>query len=134
VFYRDDNEVCARPLQHLTREECRTARDDGRGKFFDNGKKFRLFASRPALYPVTASSLKSSNVLPSPTTITNSELLANVGIAGTSEDVQAPRHLVKRAQQKIRAYMDKTIREAQATTAYGRWYDANRSIQVTALP
>jgi hypothetical protein len=133
VFYRDDNEVCASPKQLMTREDCRNAKQDGRGKFFDNGKKFRLFASRPKLYPVTAASLRSSNVLPQACTITTSELLANVGIAGTPEDVAAPRHLVREAQEKIRAYMHKSMRETQAPTAYGRWPSPMGAIQIAVI-
>lgn len=103
VFYRDQNEVCERPAFLWSRSECRE-RKNVAGKFFDHGKSFRLFSPRPKIYPVTAAELKASNIIPDATTITLSETLANVGIAGKPEDVAAPKHIVKRAQDKINAY------------------------------
>jgi len=59
------------------------------------------------------------------------ELLANVGIAGFQGE-PAPRGPIQRAQEKIRAYMDKDMRESQAPTAYGRWYSLE-AIQVAVV-
>lgn len=131
VFYRDDDESRVRAAYTWTRAQCREAKNIV-GRCFDNGKKFRLFKPRPQIFPVTAAALKTSNHIPQASTISNDELFANVGIAGSAEDISAPRHLVKRAQQKIAAYMDRDMREKQAVTAYGRWY-ASENIRVEAF-
>lgn len=132
VFYRDQDDVCDHPAHVWPRQKCREAKKV-LGNFENHGRTFRLFVPQPRIYPVTAADLKSSNFLPEATTITNSEVLANVGIAGMPEDIAAPRHLVKRAKQKIRAYLHPDVRDKQAVTAYGCWRPTEL-IQVTATP
>ena len=104
VFYRDQDEVCERPAKIWLRSECRE-HNKVSGRFFNNGKAFRLFSPSPKIYAVSASSLRPQNVVPAASTISFSELQANVGIAGPKGDSSpAPRHLVRNAQAKIKAY------------------------------
>lgn len=133
VFWRDQDDVLERPAHTWPRTECRQKKNTA-GKFENHGKTFRLFAARPQLHPVTAADLATSNVIHESATITTSEMLANVGIAGPDGlDVPAPRHVVRRAQQKIRAYYDADVRDAKAPLPYGRRYASERTL-VTAVP
>lgn len=129
VFWRDQDLVCERPAFSWPRSECR-AKKNIVGTFIDNGKSFRLFALRPKIYPVTAADLRTSNHLPEACTISLSETLANVGIAGLLPGEPAPRHIVKRAQAKIRVYDH--VHDDQAVLGHGRWY-ASENIQVVAI-
>ena len=117
VFFRDQDDVCESPAHIWTREDCRAKRNLA-GKFENSGRTFRLFAARPQVFPVSASSLKSSNVIEVADTISFSEVLANVGIAGNVGD-PPDRRLVKRAQAKVRLYPQ--IHDDQAVlAAYAR--------------
>lgn len=127
VFYRDQDASVPRPHTVWLRSKCREQRKLS-GEFIDNGKAFRLYADTPRTFSVTASCFRDSNILDIADTISLSETLANVGIAGHADE-PAPRHTVKNAQRKIRAYPH--IRDRQAPLAYGRWY-ASEGIQVTA--
>lgn len=130
VFWRDQDRVREKPHTTWTRIECR-AKKNISGQFCDHGRSFMLFAPRPKIYPVSAADLLSSNILPDASTISNEELLANVGIAGPSGMREpAPRHLVRRAQQKIRAYP--RVHDELAVVGHGRWYDSS-VIQVTVV-
>jgi len=131
VFYRDQDELRERPFTTWTREKCREVKKK-LGNFISNGKKFRLFAMRPKIYPVTAADLKPSNFLPCAETITMSEVLANVGITPNSEHRNEPalRHMVRAAQAKVRAYP--SVHDTFAIVAHGRWYASER-IQVSVV-
>ena len=76
----------------VSRIEARRLKQISAGKFIDNGRNFRLNSTTPPL-PIALP----PGPLQSATTITISEVEANVGIAARSA-------LVKRAQHKIRAY------------------------------
>lgn len=128
VFWHDQDANFDTPAFHWTREECR-AKKNILGRFISSGCAFQLNARQPRLYPVTAADLHASNEVLFGSTISQAELLANVGIAGGPEE-PAPDHVVRRARTKIRLYQ--RIRDRQAVLGVGRWYVSER-IQVSAI-
>jgi hypothetical protein len=107
VFYLDQDSSFAPPCRIVSRIEARRLKQIAAGKFIDNGRNFRLNCTAPPL-PIVLP----PGPLQSATTITNSEVEANVGIAARSA-------LVKRAQHKIRAYPH--VFDDLAILARGSW-------------
>jgi hypothetical protein len=107
VYYLDQDSSFAPPCRTVSRIEARRLKQTGAGKFIDHGRNFRLHSTAPPL-PITLP----PGPLQSATTITISEVQANVGIAARSA-------LVKRAQHKIRAYPH--IFDGLAVLARGSW-------------
>lgn len=110
------------------REKCRAAKKLS-GNFFAHGTKFRLFATAPKIYSVTAADLKTSNVIPVGKTLPEREMLANVGIAGNFGE-PAPRKYVRQIQDKFAVY--EREHDKLAVFAVGRWY-ASEAIQVSVV-
>jgi hypothetical protein len=99
TFYFDQDDATDTPCCVLTRAQARGMRREGRGKYENNGKTFRLFDRSPR-------SQRTFQVSESPgskPTISTAEMKANVGITEDEPDRPANRAVVKRAQQKIRA-------------------------------
>jgi len=87
--------------RHITIENARIMKTLHAGRFENHGKSFRLFQRLPAPVPliVCSSSVDSS------AEISVREMRANIGEPDTNEsgDGEFPRHLIQRAQEKIRA-------------------------------
>lgn len=84
----------------LSYEQARKMRNASMGKFENHGKSFRLFEARHREVPrapVPSTSPDSSAA------ISPSEMHANVGITQGSPGEPAAKHIVDRAQNKIRA-------------------------------
>ena len=96
VFYRDQDELEA-PCRVILRDEARKLKKDGLGYFISHGRQFRLYASEPKIEAFLPPSGTTQ-----PSTISLSELLANVGI--TADWEVNPIGKIRRARAKIRLY------------------------------
>lgn len=99
-FYFDQDDATA-PCKILTREVCHELKAAGVGKFINHGRTFRLYEKMPQAEPrfFASDSPKSAE------SISLAEMKANVGITENNSEPDEPplRHLVKRAQEKIRS-------------------------------
>jgi hypothetical protein len=108
------------PCCVLTREQARLMKAAQLGKFENHGRTFRLVAATPTAE--SGSRFTISQSVESSESISLSEMLANVGItARTSDDLDqpAPRHIVQRAQEKVRAIRDGEGFDESAPLAFG---------------
>jgi hypothetical protein len=100
AFYFDQDQG-GRPTCFLTHGLAVELKRLDRGRFICHGKKFRFEAQAPRratdFFFVPSESVESS------ASISPAELLANVGITEDEAGTPAPRHIVQRARQKIRA-------------------------------
>lgn len=126
LFYIDQNQSLPTPYS-VTQAQADAMKAAGRGRYIHRSKAFQLcelapLAPRftPSLAPASAAS------------ISLAEMEANVGIAGDLKDwreqAPAPRHLVQRAQQKVKAIgrHDKDTFDDRATLAFGGHSYADR--------
>jgi hypothetical protein len=100
AFYFDQDQS-GREICFLSHELAVELKRLGRGKFICHGKKFRFEAKTPRraadFFFIPSESVESS------ASISLAEVLANVGITEDEAGTPAPRHIVQRARQKIRA-------------------------------
>jgi hypothetical protein len=121
LFYRDQNQGVPSSYS-VTRAQANAMRDAGRGRFINRGLAFQLDELSPERPRFTPSQSGESD-----TSISMAEMEANVGIAGDLKDWQeespAPRHVVDRAQKKIRAIgrRDEGTFDEKAPLAFGSW-------------
>jgi hypothetical protein len=120
VFYFDQADT-EKPCRLATRLEARQMRDvEHAGKFENNGRTFRLSINSPApeLRPFVCSATPDSYK-----TISLAEMKANVGETDNCDGEAAPRHLVQRAQEKIRAIgrRDAGTFDPKSPLAFGSW-------------
>jgi hypothetical protein len=97
VFYRDQDESLEAPCRVISRDEARKLKKLGLGYFIAHGRQFRLHEIEPkieTLLPPSGTTQAS--------TISLSELLANVGITEAGELDHIGK--VRRARIKIRLY------------------------------
>lgn len=118
VFYLDQDASWQPPCREVSRMEARRLKASGAGCFIEHGRAFRLKQPSP---PPPCGFLR--GLLETATTITMSEVEANVGIAPTL-------NLVLRAQHKIRAYPH--VFDQLAILARGSWIRPQVRIAVQA--
>jgi hypothetical protein len=99
LYYLDQNQGCLTSYE-VTHAQAVAMKDAGRGQFINRGKAFQLYESAPRRLNFFCSASTDSTA-----SISLSEIQANVGITSNcaTPDEPALRHVVKRAQQKIRA-------------------------------
>lgn len=124
VFYLDQDDKQESPCRMETKAALRDMKRAGDGRFFNHGKAFRL-AVRSPMRRAPLLRFGPSRSKDSPASISFAEMQANVGIAGEVRDWQenapAPRHLVRRAQEKIAAIGADVTYDPTAPLAFGRW-------------
>jgi len=115
TFYFQQDEHTA-PCCVLTRDQARLMKAAGLGKFENHGRTFRLAGSAPAR---ETSRFIVSESADSCESISVAEMLANVGITDDEAGQPAPRGVVRRARQKIRAIHDREGFDSAAPLAFG---------------
>jgi hypothetical protein len=119
LFYIDQNQSLPTPYS-VTRAQADAMKAAGRGRYINRCKAFQLCELAP-LSPRFTPSLTAASAA----SISLAEMEANVGIAGDlidwREEAPAPRHLVQRAQQKVKAIgrREKDTFDDKATLAFG---------------
>jgi hypothetical protein len=119
VFY-NEQDLNGTPCSMATRYELQKLKARGEGKFVSHGKAFRLNRRGPAPPPARFSPSLSPD---STASISVAEVRANVGEPDVTPGAEIPRHIVKRAQQKIRAIglrLEGTY-DPRAVLAFGSW-------------
>jgi hypothetical protein len=99
VFYNEQDQT-GKPCATVTRDEARDLKSAGEGKFIARGKAFQLGRRGPA--PARLS-FRPSLSNDSDASISVNEMRANVGEPADTPGAEIPRHIVQRANQKIRA-------------------------------
>jgi hypothetical protein len=98
LFYLDQNQ--SEPTNYqVTLEQARKMKDAGRGQFMNHAKAFQLWESAPAprhRYVCSESPDSSAS-------ISVTEMQANAGVPSDTPGSHLPRHIMKRARQKIHA-------------------------------
>jgi hypothetical protein len=115
TFYCQQDEHTP-PCCVLTRGQARQMKEAGLGKFENHGRTFRLEGSAPAR---EASRFSVSESADSCESISFAEMLANVGITNDEPGTAAPRGVVRRARQKIRAIHDREGFDKKSPLAFG---------------
>jgi hypothetical protein len=95
-----DQDDATEPCCILTREQAHLMKAAKLGKFENHGRTFRLAQSAPE--PVQFRFTPSESV-DSAASISLAEMKANAGITKDEDGTPAPRHIVQRARQKVRA-------------------------------
>lgn len=119
VFYNEQDQD-GNPATYVSREEAWDLKRAGEGTFICRGKKFRLNRRGPAPPPLRFSSSLSPD---SDASVSVSEMRANVGEPADTPGAEIPRHVVQRAQQKIRAIGERLggTFDRKAPLAFGMW-------------
>ena len=99
VFYLDQDSSWQQPHELVSRDRARRLKSTGVGVFIEHGRAFRLH--QPS--PLPSISLTPGQI-ETATTLTVSEIQANVGITPGDPGVPPNRELVRRAQFKVRLY------------------------------
>jgi hypothetical protein len=140
LFYIDQNQSMPTPYS-VTQAQADAMKAAGRGRYINRCKAFQLCELAPVSPRFTPSLTADSAA-----SISLAEMEANVGIAGDlkdwREEAPAPRHLVQRAQQKVKAIgrHDKDTFDDKATLAFGghryndRWKAFSESEMHLATP
>lgn len=97
VFYNEQDRS-GQPCGSLSRGECWDLKRSREGNFVDRGTAFQLTRRGPAPAPLRYTPSLSSQ---SDASISLTEMRANVGEPSDTPGAEIPRHVVKRAQQKI---------------------------------
>lgn len=117
LFYLDQNQSGSTPYE-VTHVQAGAMKDAGRGRFINRGKAFQLAERAPIRLNFVCSVSTDSTASISP-----SEMEANVGITPNNGSPNEPalRHIVVRAQQKIRAIgqHQKDTFDSKAALAFG---------------
>lgn len=119
LFYIDQNQSLPTPYS-VTQAQADAMKAAGRGRYINRCKAFQLCELAPVSPRFTPSQTPDSAA-----SISLAEMEANVGIAGDlkdwREEAPAPRHLVQRAQQKVKAIgrREKDTFDDKATLAFG---------------
>jgi hypothetical protein len=106
----------------VTAAQAEAMKEAGRGRYINRGRAFQLCEAAPVSPRFTPSQSGESDA-----SISMTEMEANVGIAGDlkdwREEAPAPRHIVERAQKKIRAIgrHDEGTFDDKAPLAFGAW-------------
>lgn len=117
VFYLEQDTSWEKPREIVSREEARSMKLAGLGRFVDHGRNFRLFEGVPIVERLLVEDPKEYKSSEEFTcAITVDEMLANVGIYADS--LKDPRGRVARARHKIRIYPH--VFDDLATLARGR--------------
>jgi len=114
VYYLNQDEVCEKPCQIMTREEARQAKKEDKGWFICHGVKFRLRNKVPVI------GIRQNREKPAAMSdggICAREIRANVGIP--TKDIISPLEILM-AQQKVIAYPH--TRDKLAVLAHGYWH------------
>jgi ABC-type sugar transport system ATPase subunit len=119
LFYLDQNQGLATAYE-VTHEQATAMKAAGRGKFINRGKAFQLCEPAPLRQNFVCSASTDSTA-----SISVNEIEANVGITSNNGSPNEPalRHVVKRAQQKIKAigrHLEGTF-DSKAPLAFGAW-------------
>lgn len=112
VYYLNQDEVCERPYQTITREEARQQKKDGKGWFICHGAKFRLQIRVPVIQ------IRQDRQRPTVNSccgISKAEMMANAGVV--NRDV--PDLQILKAQEKVKAYP--FVHDKLAVLASGYW-------------
>jgi len=140
LFYIDQNQSLPTPYS-VTQAQADAMKSAGRGRYINRCKAFQLCELAPVSPRFTPSLTADSAA-----SISLAEMEANVGIAGDlkdwREEAPAPRHLVQRAQQKVRAIgrREKDTFDDKATLAFGghryddRWKAFSERIHLASPP
>lgn len=115
VFYHEQDTNSEEPCLLVTRELARDMKIALEGEFINRGKDFRLFSTSPAPAPRYVCSESTDSAA----SISPAEMLANVGITEDEAGTPAPRHIVRRAKEKIRAIRDREGFDRRAPLAFG---------------
>jgi hypothetical protein len=118
VFYNEQDQN-GQPCTVATRDELKVLKRKGEGKFINRGKAFRLNRRGPTPPPQRYSPSLST---PSDASISVGEIRANVGEPADTPGAEIARHVVKRAQEKIRAIgaREEGTFDQKAVLAFGR--------------
>jgi hypothetical protein len=119
VFYLEQDQN-VQPCTTVTGEEAWDLKRAGEGTFIARGKAFQLYRRGPAPPPLRFSSSLSPD---SDASVSVSEMRANVGEPADTPGAEIPRHVVQRAQQKIRAIGERLggTFDRKAPLAFGIW-------------
>jgi len=115
VFYHEQNAEAVQPVCLISREQAQEWKLSQVGQFFSNGKRFRLYSNSPDPAP----RFHPSQSVDSFASLSFEEMKANVGITDDEAGQPAPRGIVKRAQQKVRAIHDREGFDHAAPLAFG---------------
>jgi hypothetical protein len=116
LFYLDQNQSETTPYS-VTCDQADKMKDAGRGRYINHGKAFQLWESAPA----PRHRYVCSESPDSAASISVTEMQANAGVPADTPGSHLPRHLIKRAQQKVHAIGHRLTGtfDTKATLAFG---------------